>query len=153
MKAIKIASVVQKLWQFYWRDEFAYWWSCIGKGLCLQPRSRFVLDALQTFILFNHTQTFLQLFPNPMFLPQNFNILYMLLVGVPCAPGAVWCIFIDISDGIWYMRPSPVMAGSRQWCQMCGVVSLSVESISCNVCLPVFLCLPSPLFFRHPILF
>ena len=36
-KGIEIASAVQNLWQFYWRGEFTYQWSCIGKGLRLQP--------------------------------------------------------------------------------------------------------------------
>ena len=34
---IKVASAVQKLQRYCWRVNFAYWWSCIGKGLRLQP--------------------------------------------------------------------------------------------------------------------
>ena len=36
-KGIKIGLLVQNLWRFCWRGGFAYCWSCIGKGLCLQP--------------------------------------------------------------------------------------------------------------------
>ena len=36
--------MVQKSWPFYWRGEFAYWWSCIGN--VLQRHSRLVFKAL-----------------------------------------------------------------------------------------------------------
>ena len=37
MKGIKIAVLVQKFGNFAEWVDFAYWWSCIGKGLRLQP--------------------------------------------------------------------------------------------------------------------
>ena len=37
LKGIPIGLLVQTLWQFCWIGGFAYWWSCIGKGLRLQP--------------------------------------------------------------------------------------------------------------------
>ena len=43
--------MVQKYRSFYLRGEFAYWWSCIGKGLRLQPAQQACLMNYWTTLL------------------------------------------------------------------------------------------------------
>ena len=51
LKGIQIALLVQELWQFAEWVDFAYWWSCIGKGLRLQCAEQVFFS--QNFLVFS----------------------------------------------------------------------------------------------------